>query len=187
MARRLRIEYAGALHHVINRGNYRRDLFESEGAGDAFLRTLFEAAGKFGWKIHAYVLMLNHFHLVVETPEPTLGEGMHWLQSTIATRFNRLRSESGHLFQGRYKAMLIENSAALARVVDYGHLNQVRAKVILPEQVEEYRWSSLSALLKGARQPALTAVEGLMARGGWADDEQGLRCYAEYLCDLAQD
>ena len=76
MARRLRIEYAGALHHVINRGNYRRDLFESERAGDAFLRTLFEAAGKFGWKIDAYVLMLNHFHLVVETPEPTLGEGM---------------------------------------------------------------------------------------------------------------
>ena len=85
MARRLRIEYPGAMHHVINRGNYRRDLFENVGAAEAFLRTLHEAAGKFGWKLHAYVLMRNHFHLAVETPEPTLGEGMHWLQSSRPT------------------------------------------------------------------------------------------------------
>lgn len=143
MARKLRIEYPGALHHVINRGNYRRDLFESVGAAEAFLRTLTEAAGKYGWRLHAYVLMRNHFHIAVETPEPTLGEGMHWLQSTMATRFNRLRGESGHLFQGRYKSLVIEDFASLARVVDYIHLNPVRAKVVLPEQVEGYRWSSL--------------------------------------------
>jgi putative transposase len=187
MARRLRIEYPGAMHHVINRGNYRRDLFESEGAAEAFVRTLFEAAGKFDLRVHAYVLMSNHFHLAVETPEPTLGEGMHWLQSTMATRFNRLRTESGHLFQGRYKGLLIENIAALARVVDYIHLNPVRAKLIPPEQVSSYGWSSLSALLKGPRPDRLKAEDWLNARGGWADDQEGCQSYANYLCLKAQD
>jgi len=81
-------------------------LFENPGAAEAFLVTLFQAAEKYGWQVHAYVLMRNHFHLAVETPEPTLGEGMHWLQSSMATRFNRLHAESGHLFQGRYQALM---------------------------------------------------------------------------------
>ena len=101
MPRRLRMEQEGGLYHVINRGNYRRDLFETVGSAEAFLETLFEAAGRWRWRVHAYVLMRNHFHLAIETLEPTLGEGMHWLQSTLATRFNRFRQESGHLFQGR--------------------------------------------------------------------------------------
>jgi hypothetical protein len=187
MARRLRIEYPGALHHVINRGNYRRDLFENPGAAEAFLVTLFQAADKFGWQVHAYVLMRNHFHLAVETPEPTLGEGMHWLQSSMATRFNRLRAESGHLFQGRYQALLIEEVTALARVVDYIHLNPVRAKVVLPEQVADYRWSSLAALLKGPRPTALKAQDWLRAIGDWSDNPAGHRAYAGYLRELAQD
>ncbi len=112
MARKLRMEEAGATYHVINRGNYRRDLFESAGSARAFLETLFEAAGKFQWHVHGYVLMRNHFHLAVETLEPTLGEGMHWLQGTMAVRFNRFRAEQGHLFQGRYKAMPIEEGRA---------------------------------------------------------------------------
>jgi REP element-mobilizing transposase RayT len=187
MARRLRIEYPGALHHVINRGNYRRDLFESAGAAEAFLRTLEEVAAKFGWWVHAYVLMRNHFHLAVETPEPTLGEGMHWLQSAMATRFNRLRAERGHLFQGRYQALLIEDGAALARVADYIHLNPVRAKVVMPEHVANYRWSSLATLLKGPRPPRLKVRDWLQARGGWADDAAGHRAYAGYLRELARD
>lgn len=187
MARKLRIEYPGALHHVINRGNYRRDLFESVGAAKAFLEVLDDAAAKFGWRIHAYVLMNNHFHIAIETPQPTLGEGMHWLQSTIATRFNRLRSESGHLFQGRYKQLVIEDFAALARVVDYIHLNPCRAKVVSPEQVTGYRWSSLQALLRGPRPDGLVAKDWLQARGGWTDDQAGLEAYATYLSELAQD
>ena len=119
MARRLRIEYPGALQHVINRGNYRRDLFENVGAAEAFLRVLFEAADKFGWWVHAYVLMRNHFHLAIETPQPNLGDGMHWLQTTMSPRVNRLRKEHGHLFQGRYKSLVIEDVAALGRVGDY--------------------------------------------------------------------
>ena len=170
-----------------NRGNYRRDLFENVGAAQAFLRALFECAAKFKWHVHAYVLMRNHFHLAIETPEPTLGEGMHWLQSTMATRFNRLRVENGHLFQGRYKGLLIEDFTALARVVDYIHLNPVRAKVVLPEQVAAYRWSSLPALLKGPRPDALKAEDWLKARGGWKDDGQGRGAYVEYLREIGRD
>jgi len=99
-------------------GHYRRDLFESVGAAEAFLRVLFEAADQFDWRVHAYVLMRNHFHLALETAQPNLGEGMHWLQTTMSTRFNRLRKEHGHLFQGRYKSLVIEDAAALSRVVD---------------------------------------------------------------------
>jgi putative transposase len=186
MARKLRIEYEGAIHHVINRGNYRRDLFENPGAAKAFLDVLFKAAEKFDWRVHAYVLMRNHFHLAVETPKPTLGEGMHWLQSTMATRFNRLRLESGHLFQGRYKALLIQDFTALARVVDYIHLNPVRAKILPPEQVTAYRWSSLHTFLKGPRPDILRAQDWLQARGGWADDRTGLEAYTAYLLDIAR-
>ena len=187
MARRLRIQYRGALYHIINRGNYRRDVFESVGAAEAFLKILFEAAEKFGWKLHAYVLMRNHFHLAVETPEPSLAQGMHWLQSTLATRFNRFRQESGHLFQGRYKSLLVQDFAAMARVVDYIHLNPVRAKIVGPEQVKNYRWSSLPTFLKGSRPISLMAADWLAARGEWKDDAEGWKAYEAYLVRVAQD
>ena len=187
MARKLRIQYAGALYHVMNRGNYRRDLFESVGAAEAFLKVLFEAADKFGWKVHGYVLMVNHFHLALETPEPSLVEGMHWLQSTLATRFNRFRQESGHLFQGRYKSLVVEDFAAMARVVDYIHLNPVRAKIVRAEQVKNYRWSSLPSFIKGPRHPRLIADDWLAARGGWKDDAGGWKDYEAYLVQVGQD
>src|SRR5688572_16507787 len=105
MARKLRLEFAGACYHVINRGNYRRDLFKDEGAAASFQSCLFEACTRFRWRLHAFVIMRNHYHLAVETPEPNLSEGMKWLQGTWAARFNRFRSESGRPFQGRYKAL----------------------------------------------------------------------------------
>ena len=187
MARKLRIQYGGAIYHVINRGNYRRDLFESAGAGDAFLKALFEAVEIYGWRIHAYVLMRNHYHLALETPDPNLVDGMHWLQSTIATRFNRFRRESGHLFQGRYQSLLVEDMSALRRLVDYIHLNPVRAKVVPPEQVKNYRWSSLARLGKVPRTKGLVAKDWLAARGGWSDNAAGWKAYESYLTKLAAD
>ena len=187
MARRLRIEYAGALYHVINRGNYRRDVFESVGAAEAFLTALFEAAERFGWEVHGYVLMRNHYHLAIGTPEPTLVAGMHWLQSTLATRFNRFRREQGHLFQGRYKSLLIEEAGALGRVVDYIHLNPVRAKVVPPAMVAGYRWSSLGRFVRGPLPARLRAEPWLSAtgRGEWADDAMGWKAYVAHLTELA--
>jgi len=130
MARKLRLEYAGACYHVINRGNYRRDLFAGKGAAESFQRCLFEAAARFGWRLHAFVIMRNHFHLAIETPEPNLSEGMQWLQATWAARFNRFHGETGRPFQGRYKALHVEPGHALAQVAHYIHLNPVRAKIV---------------------------------------------------------
>ena len=107
MARSLRIQYEGALYHVINRGNYRSDIYASDGAAQSFLSTVIEAVQRHGWQLHAYVIMRNHYHLAIETPLPNLTIGMRWLQSTAATRFNRFRKENGHVFQGRYKALLL--------------------------------------------------------------------------------
>ena len=130
MARKPRIQYEGAVYHVINRGNYRRDVFELASTAQAFERCLFEACEQAGWQLHAFTLMRNHFHLALETPRANLVEGMHWLQSTFATRFNRLRAERGHLFQGRYQAILVEPGTHLAQVVNYIHLNAVRAGIV---------------------------------------------------------
>ena len=147
MARKLRIEFAGACYHVINRGNYRRQLFTGKGAAEAFERCLAEAAERFGWQVHAYVVMSNHFHLAVKTPEPNLSDAMKWLQGTWAARFNRFRGETGRPFQGRYKALHVEPGEALGQVAHYIHLNPVRAGIVPPERLPEYRHSSLRRFL----------------------------------------
>jgi putative transposase len=148
MARRLRIQYENALYHVINRGNYRANVFSSAGTIRAFQSAVGEACERHGWRLHAYVVMRNHFHLALETPQPNLVEGMHWLQSTFATRFNRFRSENGHLFQGRYRALLVEDEPTLCRVIDYIHLNPVRAGIVPALEVAGFAASSLSKFLQ---------------------------------------
>lgn len=184
MARKLRIQYPGAIYHVINRGNYRHDLFTGPGEAQAFLEAVKEAKQMMGWRIHGYVLMRNHYHLALETPEPNLVEGMHWLQSTWATRFNRFRRERGHLFQGRYQALLIEDAAVLGKVVDYIHLNPVRAKIVPAEQVANYRWSSLGGVLRGE-----SWIDDLGWRAGGRFGEEGSdrKAYGAYLGDVGQD
>jgi REP element-mobilizing transposase RayT len=187
MARKLRIEYPGAIYHIINRGNYRRDLFESPGAGESFLKALSEAVQRYDWRLFAYVLMRNHFHLAIETPRPNLVDGMHWLQSTVATRFNRFRQERGHLFQGRYQSILVEDSSALARVVDYIHLNPIRAKIISNDQLCNYRWSSLFRYIRGVHGTALSSQVWLQARGNWNDNVEGWTAYRKHLEVLSLD
>ena len=98
MARKLRLELPGAIYHVINPGNYRAYVFKTEGARQAFEECVFAACGRYGWLLHAFVIMGNHYHLAVETPQGNLVAGMQWLQSTFANRFNKLRAERGHLF-----------------------------------------------------------------------------------------
>ena len=98
MARKIRIEYSGAYYHVINRGNYRSWIFESEGARVSFLDCLKEVCLGKRWRLHGWVLMSNHYHLCIETPDPNLVDGMKWLQSTFTNRFNRYRKANGHVF-----------------------------------------------------------------------------------------
>lgn len=182
MARKLRLEYPGAMYHVINRGNYRADIFKEEGARVAFMECLFEACTKAGWVLHAYVLMSNHYHLALETPEGNLVEGMRWLQSTYANRFNRFRGESGHVFQGRYKALLVEDGEGLGAVAHYIHLNPARAGIVPLARLAEHRESSFVALMEPKHRPGCLQVDTFLnAAGELADTATGRRKYREYL------
>ncbi|HYK03654.1 MAG TPA: transposase [Thermoanaerobaculia bacterium] len=142
MARPLRLDLAGALHHVTSRGNERRNIFRSNRDREAFLQLLADAVKRFRWSVTAWVLMTNHYHLVIQTPEANLSRGMQWLNGTYADWFNRRHNRSGHLFQGRFKSFVIDTEYS-AEVLRYVVLNPVRAKFVARPQ--EYRWSSYRA------------------------------------------
>lgn len=151
MARKLRVEYSGAIYHVMNRGDRREAIFKDDQDRDRFLETLGETCAKTGWRVHALCLMRNHFHLVVETPHGNLVAGMKWFLGTYTARFNRRHKVYGHLFSGRYKALIVDGSGDgyLKTVCDYVHLNPVRARLLKPEQrLSDYRWSSWPEYLK---------------------------------------
>ena len=187
MPRKVRLEFGDACYHVINRGNYRRDLFAGKGAAASFQQCLFEACERFGWRLHAFAITRNHFHLAVETPEPNLSDGMKWLQGTWAARFNRFRGEHGRPFQGRYKALHVEPGHALAQVAHYIHLNPVRARVVSVERLPGFAQSSLPLFLRGPRPSFLVADTLLAESGGLNDTKAGWRCYLEYLGVLAEE
>jgi putative transposase len=184
MARRLRIQYPGAIYHIINRGNYRRDLFATVGAAKSFECALAESCTRFGWQIHAFGTMQNHFHLALTTPVPNLDDGMHWLQTAFAVRFNRFRCESGHLFQGRYQSPLIQDSAALVRVVDYIHLNPARAGIVSASQALDFRWGSLGRFVRGPR-PDWLSPNAWLGQLQLEDSSEGWAHYVERLEALA--
>jgi len=182
MSRKLRFEYPGAIYHIINRGNYRSWIFESEGAKKSFEKTLFEACEYAGWKLHAYVVMSNHYHLALETPEPNLSEGMRWLQSVFAMRFNRFRKENGRLFQGRFKSILVEDFDRLSWLCHYIHLNPVRAGICKEAELQDYRYSSYWYLRnKRKRPPFLSLESSLLGAGELKDTTYGRNKYDQYL------
>ncbi len=188
MARKLRLEFPGACYHVINRGNYRSDIFKTEGAKAAFERCLFETCAKSGWLLHAFVIMRNHYHLAMETPEGNLVAGMQWFQATFANRFNRLRGERGHLFQGRYKALLVEEGQPLGLVAHYIHLNPVRAGILPVARLGEYRYSSYWYLVHPNFRPPWLRLDLVLAQtGGLADTAAGWTSYADYLSWQAEE
>lgn len=149
MARKLRIQFPGAIYHVMSRGNHREDIFRDDHDRESFLQTLGDTCAKTSWQVHAFCLMPNHFHLVVETPQPNLVAGMKWFLGTYTGRFNRRHKFSGHVFAGRYKSLLVGGEGGYLRTVcDYVHLNPVRAKLLPPEgELRSYRWSSFKLLL----------------------------------------
>src|SRR5690349_11104366 len=110
MARKLRLQFQGAIYHVMNRGDHQEPIFRGVTDRELFLKTLGQACEKTDWQVHAWCLMSNHFHLVVETPQPNLVAGMKWLLGTYTARFNRRHKLFGHLFTGRYKALFVDGS-----------------------------------------------------------------------------
>lgn len=142
MARPLRIEYPGAFYHVTSRGNERKDIFKSNTDREMFLSYLASAQEKYEAVVHAYCLMSNHYHLMIETPQGNLSQIMKYINSSYTNFFNIKRKRTGHLLQGRYKAILVEADAYAAELSRYIHLNPVRAGMV--RSPEEYRWSSYS-------------------------------------------
>ena len=163
----------------MNRGDRREPIFKDDADRGCFLETLAGACGKTGWQIHAFCLMPNHFHLVVETPQANLVAGMKWLLGTYTGRFNRRHKLFGHLFSGRYKALIVDGSGDgyLKTVCDYVHLNPVRAKMIPPRQkLAGYRWSSFPAYLNPARKrPPWLRVDRLLGEHGIPKDSSAGR------------
>lgn len=155
MARKLRVEYPGAIYHVMSRGDRREPIVRDDEDRRRFIATLGEACGKTGWEVHALCLMPNHFHLVVETPRGNLVAGMKWFLGAYTGRFNRRHKVTGHLFSGRYKALVVDESGDgyLKTVCDYVHLNPSRAKLIPIETLlRQYPWSSWPEYLKRPRK-----------------------------------
>ena len=139
--RKPRVEYPGAIYHVMSRGNGRQPIFRGDVDRLDFVKTLAEACEKSGIQAHAYCLMANHFHLVVETPNANLVAGMKWFLSAYTLRYNHRNRLFGHVFSGRYKALVVDGSGDgyLRTVCDYVHLNPVRARLLGPEQrLREY-------------------------------------------------
>jgi putative transposase len=173
MARPLRLEFPDALYHVTCRGNEQRAIFRSDRDRKAFLGFLAETVRRFGWSITAWVLMTNHFHLVFQTPQPNLSQGMHWFNSAYVGWFNRVHKRSGHLYQGRFKAFLVEKEAYFAEVLRYVVLNPVRAHMV--ERPEDYKWSSYRA------------TAGLDAAPDWLDLGSVLPFFHPELKDAQED
>ena len=167
------------------RGNQGRRVFGDNEDRKTFLSSLGEAGAKTGWGVHAYVLMGNHYHLLVQTPEPNLVEGMKWLQGTYTQRFNNRQKLRGHLFQGRYKAVPVdgEQGSYFQVVSTYIHLNPARAQLVNVgrQRLKRYRWSSYPWYLKRAgKRPVWLRVERVMGSLGLGlGDAKGYEAYIE--------
>ncbi len=140
MARPLRIEYPGAFYHVMHRGNDGKDIFKSNRDREKFLEYVGKAVERYDIKIHSYCLMTNHYHLLIETPHPNLSQAIKWINVCYAAYFNRRRRRSGHLFQGRFKAVVIDADEYLKHLSRYIHLNPIRAGMV--DRCKDYPWSS---------------------------------------------
>lgn len=164
MSRPLRIEYPGALYHLTSRGNARGDIFLDDLDREIFLELLGSVVEDFRWRIHSYCLMGNHYHLLADTPEANLSRGMRWLNGVYTQRFNRRHERVGHVFQGRFKAILVERDSYLLELARYIVLNPVRAG--LANAAGAWRWSSYRATAGERSAPRWLSVEGLLALFG---------------------
>jgi len=155
MARPLRIEYPGAVYHVTSRGNEKKSVFKTDQDRTSFLSTLRHVNKRYNWICHAYCLMDNHYHLLIETPDANLAIGMRQLNGVYTQLFNKAHGRVGHLFQGRYKSILIQKDSHLLEVCRYVVLNPVRANMVAAPGA--WDWSSYRAAAgRGSRHPCLT-------------------------------
>jgi REP element-mobilizing transposase RayT len=166
MARPLRIEFAGALYHVTSRGNGQEAIYLEDTDRVAFLTVVERVCGRFNWAIHGYCLMDNHYHLLIETPEGNLARGMRQLNGVYTQQFNRQHKRVGHVFQGRYKAILVQKDAYLLELARYIVLNPVRARMV--RSANDWRWSSYRATAGQSESPKWLETEWLLSCIGYS-------------------
>lgn len=187
MARKLRVEYEGAIYHVLNRGDRQKPIFRDNRDRELFIATLAEACAKTDWQVHAYCLMSNHFHLALETPKANLVAGMKWFMGTYTGRFNRRHKVFGHLFSGRYKSLIVDGSGDgyLRTLSEYIHLNPVRARLLgQEEKLSAFPWSSFpSYLLAPRKRPGWLRVDRVFGDAGIPKDSKAGRSYFERLME----
>lgn len=162
MARPLRIEYEGAVYHITSRGNARQDIFLDDEDRLSFLKILSDVVARYNWVCHAYCLMPNHYHLLVETPDANLSRGMRQLNGLYTQTFNRRHGRVGHLLQGRYKAILVEKESYLLELARYIVLNPVRTKLV--RHPRAWRWSSYRATAGEERAPDFLTVDWILSQ-----------------------
>jgi REP element-mobilizing transposase RayT len=178
MSRPLRIEFEGALYHVTSRGDRRERIFEDDQDRTGFLDLLGRVAVDFNWVVHAYCLMSNHYHLLLETPDGNLGKGMRQLNGVYTQDSNRRHGRVGHLFQGRYKAILVDADSYLMELSRYVVLNPVRAGMV--GSARDWPWSSYLPMLGEAEASDWLETDGLLASFGKRRTEARRR-YAEFV------
>lgn len=162
MTRPLRIEFSGALYHVTARGDRQEAIYEDDEDRRRFLTTVGEVVEGWNWVCHAYCLMTNHYHLVLETPDGNLSKGMRQLNGVYTQASNRRHRRVGHLFQGRYKAILVDRDAYLLELTRYVALNPVRAGMV--RSPGDWEWSSYRAMVGEAQNPSWLETDGLLAQ-----------------------
>jgi REP element-mobilizing transposase RayT len=180
MSRPLRLEYPGAVWHVTSRGNEQREIFRDTGDRQKFLSVLGRTVDLFGWNVLAYALMGNHYHLLVETPEPTLSRGMRQLNGVYTQAFNRRHGRVGHLLQGRFKSILVEKESHLLELARYVVLNPVRARLV--ESAGAWRWTSYRATAGLERNPGWLATSSILRQFG-EKPEVSARRYRAFVAE----
>src|SRR3989338_7103559 len=164
MARPLRIEYEGAFYHVMNRGLERREIFQEDRDYEKFLELLKDTHQQYHFKVHSYCLMPNHYHLYLETLQGGLSRGMRHIDGVYAQVFNKRRRRVGPLFQGRYKAIVVEKESYSLEISRYIHLNPVKAKMV--ERPEQWKWSSYRMFLGKEKRKDFLETDWLLGQFG---------------------
>lgn len=162
MARPLRIEYEGALYHVTSRGNARESIFFDDDDRVAFLDILAQVVERYGWICHAYCLMTNHYHLLIETPNANLSRGMRQLNGIYTQATNRRHDRTGHLLQGRFKSILVEKESHLLQLARYVVLNPVRARMV--RSPRDWKWSSYRATAGQVDPPEFLSIDWILSQ-----------------------
>lgn len=183
MSRPLRLELAGGLYHVTSRGDGREDIYLSDADRQAWLEVFGQACKRFNWVCHAWCQMTNHYHILIETPEANVSQGMRQLNGVYTQRFNRAHARVGHVFQGRYKAILVERDSYLLELARYVVLNPLRARMV--KRLENWPWSSYLATCGQASAPEWLQTDWVLAQFG-RQRASAIRQYVEFVHEGAR-